>query len=206
MKFPKIKIFYNRLIDPFFIGYNKQYSKGGWDKWTAPTKEKVLQKTKELREEWKQYEKEILTAVYKITELEFKRNIIDVHIVSGSPRNMSKPLIISAHEPTENFVNTMTHELIHKLFSDNIHGKVYRNIFIDMFPKETTTTQSHVIVHAILKYIYLDVLKDENKLKENLIKSKKHSTNDYARAWEIVKKEGYLNLIEKFKKITRSHV
>ena len=200
MKFPEIKIFYSRLIDPFFIGYNKTYHKGGWDKWVAPSQEKVLAKTKELRELWRKEETRILTAVCKITELEFKRNIIDVHIVSGSPRDMSNPLIISAHNPKEDFISTLTHELIHKLFSDNIRvrEKVYPNIFKDMFPDEKATTQNHIIVHAILKYVYLDILKNEKRLENNI----KHSerTVDYKKAWEIVEEEGYLNLIEKLKK------
>jgi hypothetical protein len=198
MKFPEIKIFYSYLIDPFFIGYNKHYTRGGWDRWSPPTNDKILQKTTELREEWEKYEEKILTAIYKITNIEFKRNIIDVHIISGSPRNMSSPLIISSHNPTKDFINTLTHELIHKLFTDNVKGKVYRNIFIDMFPNETKLTQNHIIVHAILKYIYLDILKDEKRFKDNIKKSER--TPDYKKAWEIVEKEGYLNLIEKFKK------
>lgn len=198
MKFPEIKIFYNRLIDPFFIGYNKTYHKGGWDKWAAPTTEQVLLKTRELKKEWKKEETKILTAICEITELEFKRNLIDVHIVSGSPRNMSSPLIISAHNPTKEFINTITHELIHKLFTDNAKEKVYPNIFKDMFSDEGVSTQSHIIVHAILKYVYLDVLKNEKMLKDNIKKSEK--AGDYKKAWKIVEKEGYLNLIEKFKK------
>ncbi|MBU4536465.1 hypothetical protein KJ603_00290 [Patescibacteria group bacterium] len=188
----------------FFVGHNKTYSKGGWDKWTPPTEEEVLRKTRELKEEWKKYEKEILTAICEITDLGFKKNVIDAHIVSGSPRDMSSPLIISAHNPTNSFVNTMTHELIHKLFTDNARGidrgKVYPNIFKDMFPNEKATTQSHIVVHAILKYVYLDVLKDKKRLEKDRNKSKNHSTNEYNRAWEIVEEQGYLNLIEKLKR------
>lgn len=196
MEFPKIKIFYNSLIDPFFIGYNKQYEKNGWNNWVAPNQKEVLKKTEELKALWQEKETEILTALYKITDLEFKRNIIDVHIISGSPRDMSRPLIISSHNPKEDFINTLTHELIHKLFSDNKINKIF---FAKMFPTETTTTQNHIITHAILKYIYLDVLKDKKKLKNNLEKSKKSSNVDYLKAWKIVEEQGYLNLIKKFK-------
>ncbi|MCK4918515.1 MAG: hypothetical protein KAS02_01900 [Candidatus Pacebacteria bacterium] len=200
MKLPEIKIFYSRLIDPFFVGYNKHYLNNDWDKWVPPTQEEILIKTKKLREEWGQYEEKILTAICNVTELKFKRNIIDVHIVSGSPRDMSNPLIISAHNSIENFINTLTHELIHKLFSDN---KINKNIFMNMFPSETKITQNHIMLHAILKHVYIDILKNESKLKDNLEKSRKHPNNDYLKAWEIVEEKGYLNLIEEFKKTTR---
>ncbi len=201
MKFPEIKIFYSRLVDPFFIGYNKQYKKNGWDKWVAPSQEEILTKTKELRKLWKEKEVEILTAIYEVTGLQFRRNMIDVHIISGSPRDMSRPLIISSHKPKEDFIGTLTHELIHKLFSDN---KINKSFFTKMFPEETINTQNHIIVHAILKYLYIDILKNEEKLKNNLEKSKKHPNSDYSKAWEIVEEKGYLNLIEKFKKKTLS--
>jgi len=200
MQFPEIKIFYSRLLDPFFIGHNKTYSRGGWDKWEAPSKEEVLAKTKELRNEWQKYEEKILSALYEITELEFKRNLIEVNIVSGSPRDMSRPLIISAHNPTKDFINTLTHELIHELFTDNISEKIYPSIFKNLFPNEKKSTQNHVIVHALLKYIYLDVLKEPERFKRNTAKSQNNPASGYSRAWEIVEEIGYLELIEKFKK------
>lgn len=199
MKLPEIKIFYNGLIDPFFIAHNKHYEKNGWNKWVPPTKEEVLKKTEELRSLWKKDEETILTAMCDITNLNFKRNLIDVHIVSGSPRDISRPLIISAHNPKENFVASLTHELIHKLFSDNIENGVYKEIFKDLFSEETKTTQNHIILFAILKHIYLDVLKDKEKLKKLIEKSQNHTTDEYSRAWDILNKEGYQELIEKFK-------
>jgi hypothetical protein len=206
MKYPKIKIFYNHLLDPFFIGYAKQHNSRGWNRWTPPTKEKILERVKERKKEWRKYEKQILVAICEITELEFERNVIDVNIISGCPRDTSLPLIISSHNPIEQFVNTLTHELIHKLFSDSFSlKKISKTFFQEMFPNETKTVQNHIMVHAILKYIYLDVLKDKNKLDKNLEKSKKHAINknipnDYARSWEIVEEKGYLNLIEDFRK------
>ena len=68
-----------------------------------------------------------------------------------------------------------------------------------MFPEETSSVKSHVVVHSVLKYIYLDILRDKERLERNINNSKKHSTNDYIRAWEIVEKDGYIEIIKKFK-------
>lgn len=67
------------------------------------------------------------------------------------------------------------------------------------FLNEPDSVKNHIIVHSLLKYIYLNVLKDESRLEKNILRSKNHKTNEYARAWKIVEQEGYKNLIEEFK-------
>jgi hypothetical protein len=59
--------------------------------------------------------------------------------------------------------------------------------------------RKHVIVHAILKHIYLDILAEPNRLKENMESCKKHKTNDYVRSWEITDELDYMEVIEMFK-------
>lgn len=200
-KIPKIRIRYNRLLDPIFIFYcknNPELKNAGWNDWTPPSKEEVLKRVENYKIEWEKHENDILNGLCDITKLNFKKNIMDVHIVSGNPRQFSRPIIIKSGYMTDEFINVLIHEFIHELFSQNI-DIVYKDIFKDMFPNESRLTQNHVIAHAILKYIYLDVLKNEIHMKKNLEISKAHSTNDYARAWEIVEKRGYKELITEFK-------
>ena len=57
-------------------------------------------------------------------------------------------------------------------------------------------TKNHIFVHALHKEIYLKLF-DEKRLKRDIEKCQKHE--DYKRAWEIVEKEGYKNIIKEFR-------
>ena len=201
VKLPKITIKYGKLLDPIFVFYckNKQdLKKQGWNDWVPPAQEKIKQRIYDYRQEWGKSEEKILRGMCNILEMKFKRNIIDVYIVSGSSRQLSDPIVIKSGFKPNEFVDSLTHELIHKLFEDNIK-KFPIMILKEMFPNETDTTRNHVITHSVLKYIYLDVLKDKSRLERNLEVSRKHRTNDYARAWEIVEERGYVELIKLLK-------
>ena len=198
---PKIIISYNRFLDPIFVFYckhNPELKKSGWNDWIPPSVEEIKERVKNYREEWQKFGDKILKAVCDITGLSFQRDAIDVFVVSGNPRPFSHPIIVkSMYSPFE-FVDVIAHEIIHQLFSQNFK-KLHQDFFHEMFPKETNVVSNHVIVDAILKYIYLDVLNDEKRLIRNIENSKKHSTSDYSCTWEIVKKVGYKELINQFK-------
>jgi hypothetical protein len=197
-KLPKICIRYNHLIDPIFIEYCKHYPKGGWDSWVPPTKEEVLRRVGAYKAEWKKYEEKILNGLCDLLDLSFGECPIDVHIVSGNPRQISFPLIIKSGFTPDEFVNVFTEELTHRLFGLNKLGKAV--VFDDpKYEKETETTKKHVIIHSILKYIYLDILNEPKRLEMDLQSSKKHSPNEYGRSWDIVDKEGYKKIISDFK-------
>ncbi len=206
MELPKIRIKYNRFLDPIFTFYcknNPELKERGWNDWIPPEKEKILERVKKYEGEWVKYESVILSGICDILNLNFERNIIDVHIVSGNPRQFSNPIVIkSGFEPDE-FVDILTHELIHVLFQDNI-DIFPAQILDEMFSNETKAVKNHVLTHATLKFIYLDILADFSRLQRNILNSKKHSSPDYTRAWEIVENSGYQELIENLKKRYRS--
>ncbi|MEK7662470.1 MAG: hypothetical protein AAB355_03200 [Patescibacteria group bacterium] len=198
---PKIIIKYNRFLDPIFIFFcknNPELKKRGWNDWVPPEKEKILERIKNYKTEWVKYESEILRGMCSVLDINFKRNIIDVHIVSGNPRDFSDPLIIKSGYPPQEFVDILSHELIHILFQDNIE-KIPVRILSEMFPQESILVRNHVITHAVLKYIYLEILKDESRLNKNIKRSSDANMQDYTRAWEIVEKRGYRELIDEFK-------
>ena len=202
-KTPKIIIKYSQLIDPMFIFYcqnNPELKKRGWNEWVAPPKEEILKRVRNYNKEWSKYEKKILNGMCYILELDFKTNIINVHIVSGNPRSMSHPMIIKSGYPPDEFVDVLTHELIHVLLVLNASDKGITHYKIKKkHMNESQATRDHIIVHAVLKYIYLDILKQPYRLDRNLLKSKKHSTDDYSRAWAIVEQDGYRQIISDFK-------
>lgn len=54
MNLPKIRIKYNRFLDPIFTFYcknNPELKERGWNDWIPPEKEKVLERAKNYNEE-----------------------------------------------------------------------------------------------------------------------------------------------------------
>ena len=199
---PKIIIKYNRFLDPIFIFFcknNPELKKRGWNDWMPPGKKEVLERVKNYKTEWTKQGEEILQGICGTLNLDFQRNIIDVHVVSGIPRGFSEPIVVKSSFSPEEFVDTLSHELIHVLFQDNIE-KVPMSILSEMFPQENQLTKNHVITHAVLKYIYLEILKDHPRLDKNIKRSLDAGSQDYMRAWEIVEKKGYRELIDEFKR------
>lgn len=194
---PKIRIKYNRFLDPIFKAYIKSIPR--WKDWVEPTEAEVKERVKKYKEEWVKYEHIIIPQICAILNLDFKRNIIDAHIVSGNPRQFSDPIVIKSSFSPDEFVDVLIHELLHVLFQDNIDIFPV-SILEDIFPGESKTTKNHIITYATLKFLYLDVLRDNSRLERNILNSKKHSTSDYIRAWNIVDNKGYMEIITDFKK------
>lgn len=193
--FPTINIAYNRFLDPIFLEYCKHHPK--WKDWVPFSKEEVLARVEKYKEIWQKHEQVILTGICDFTGLNFKRNVIDVYVVTGNPRSFSRPLVLRSGYSEGEFIINLTHELIHALLSDNEEigtGK----LLLDRFPEESPLTRNHIIVNAVLKYVYLDILKNEKLLERNLFLSKSHGSIDYVRAWEIVEELGYKNVVPEF--------
>ncbi|MBU6431328.1 hypothetical protein KGQ29_03050, partial [Patescibacteria group bacterium] len=68
------------------------------------------------------------------------------------------------------------------------------------FQNENELTQSHILTHAILKFVYLDILENKEMLEKNIGRSSESSFLEYKRAWDIVEERGYKELITEFKK------
>lgn len=194
---PKIIIRYNRFLDPLCITYVKADPR--YVDIEIPSKELVLQRVETYKEVWNMHGLQIVEELQSVLGLLFQRNIIDVHIVSVIQQEFSRPIVIKSRLSPDEFIMTLTHELIHRIQAEN-SNIVLPEITKKMFPNESSTTRNHVLVHAVLTYIYLEVLKKEKLLLENKNKSEKHNTTDYTRAWEIVEEIGYKDVISMFKK------
>ncbi len=139
----------------------------------------------------------VLTGMCSVLDLQFKHNIIDVHVVSGLSRGFSSPLVIKSGYSKADFICTLMHELIHVLAQDN--NEILPDLDTEYYLEETRLVRNHIYTHAVLKYLYLEVLNDTSLLEANITNSKAHSTPDYTRAWEIVEREGFLNVIDNLK-------
>ena len=187
---PKIVIKYGNLIDPFF----KEYVKVQYPDYVFKTIDEVKSKVELFKEEWQKHENIFIESIYQKTGLEFKRNHIDCFIVSATPRDMSAPLIIRSRYSPPEFIDALYHELLHIFLSDN------KTKLSPLGVNESLTTKNHINTFALLKYLYLDVFNDNERL-EKVIKLTANLKNvDYDKAWSIVNNSDYQDIIKLFSK------
>lgn len=168
----------------------------------APSPEEFKEKVEERQALWGASGDMILNGMKKLTGLDFNEKIIDVYIVHGFHRAFSDPLVVSVKYSSVEFVDVLTHEIIHRLLTDNTdHIDVsawIRNKFKDV---DNTQAINHIFVHAVHEAIYRDVLYDPHRFEADVINCQKFP--GYKLAWEVVSKFGYKNIISDFKKENR---
>lgn len=159
--------------------------------------------TSEYRKAWAKKEEKILTGMQDIFGLTFYKPIIDVTLAPAfGPKSL--PLIINFFHKPDAFVDILTHELFHNLFTDNQYVQRDENsnlveVWRELFPEDLTQVALvHTPVHAGLKAIYLDVLNEPKRLERDIAECQQWP--DYKAAWEYVEKNDYKKIIEKFKK------
>lgn len=184
---PKINIKYGKLIDLFL----KEYVNVHYPGYKFPTESDVFVKVNLFKQAWFKRENVFVDFLNNTLGLNFKRNIIDCFVVSAIPRDMSSPLLIRSRWSGEEFVDVLMHELIHILFSDNKTKK----IVIDEVGLSQRTI-NHIMVFAVLKKFYLEILKDEKRLKKVMEKSTSPNNQEYLKAWNLVEKIGYQEVID----------
>lgn len=192
----KINIKYNQTLDPIFLAHFKSFEK--WKDASIPSKEKVIEHTKLYKIAWGKYEKIISDAIYEVLGLNFKRNIIDVNIVSRSVQPIANPVVISSGLSMAEFVFCLAHELMHVLYRDN--EKEYQNIFkyLSQYSEEIGVV-NHVMIYPFLKYIFSDVLNEPQELEHEINKGKEHKIDIYTKTWVIIEKVGYKTLMQQIK-------
>lgn len=185
---PKVRIEYGKFLDPIFLAYMK-HEKG---QTIFLSHEEVEGKIISYRNEWRRFEEHVLTGLQELLKLNFNQNIIDVYVVTSHERAFSNPMVIPAKYDADIFVDTLTHEIIHRIISDNAQGINFGPIFKDMFPDQTILSRNHIFVHAVHSYIYLDILKDEQRLRRNISRyDTVPENNTYRISWKVVLEKGY---------------
>lgn len=150
-----------------------------------------------FRASWEPVEKKLLRGMCRVLELQFYLNAIDVHVV-GYAKAFSNPLVLSSHYEADEAVDVLTHELIHRLLTDNTRQLNVSAIWSEMFQGEERLVRNHVLVHAVHEFLYREVLADPSRLKRDRSHATEHPA--YKRSWEIVAETGYKRIINSFKK------
>ncbi len=158
----------------------------------------VDKKVVAYKKEWGKYENKILQGLHKLTGLTFRQNIIDVYIAPGFAA-FSDPLVIGMKYSPKEFVDILTHELIHRLLTDNtkINSinliKKWKTLFGD---NHSQVTLVHIPVHSIHKAVILDVLKDPKRIDSDIKMMQKYKAMDYLKSWEYVNSGDYKKLVK----------
>lgn len=159
----------------------------------------------EYRAAWASKEQQILTGMQECMGLTFTDTAIDIALAPWTYGSaISFPLIVDMKRDADEFVDILTHELFHRLFSDNqiITSRGQRAQsrlkWNELFGDEHTSgTLVHIAVHAACKYIYLEVHGEEYRLQRDI----DHASElpDYAAAWNYVQAHDYKEIINKLK-------
>jgi hypothetical protein len=158
----------------------------------------INSKVDAYNEVWKPYETQILTAMCEILGIEFRQNIIDAYVLPFH-NSFSDPMVISTKYDSDRFVEIFTHELSHRLLTDNkklsdgrddVLLKMWSGLFGD---EHSIVTLIHIPVHAMLEYIFTDILDEPLRLERDIKMNQNYS--DYALAWSYVKENNYQKIL-----------
>lgn len=155
---------------------------------------------------WSQCGEDILKGICDILDLEFSQNSIDIYIAPWF-NPISDPMVVGpAFTSADALVNTITHELIHRLLTDNTTIAYNHDFLADwkqaFGANHEWNTLVHIPVHAVMKKLYLDVINRPDLLEFDIANTK--SNPPYAKAWQYVNNEGYDEIIDKLSISKRS--
>ncbi len=188
---PKIVFKYSLIYDEHWKEY---YALKKWEcSWYKP--EEIEGYIEDFKKIWCQKEQEILKELSEVSGLKWQEPVIVCYIV-GKCIPFSDPLTMHPYKDKTLFNDVLIHELIHQLFIQNEAEKAWEHIE-NKYPNESFRVRVHIVLNAILSHIYYKFY-DESRLKRDVARANTLESI-YARAWDIVQKEGYEKIIKEFK-------
>jgi hypothetical protein len=148
---------------------------------------------------WQPYEQKILTGMRELFGLEFHQNVIDVYIAPWFYA-FSDPMVLGVKFSDSEFIETLTHELLHRLLTDNTSVRKDDLSLLDGWKaivgdNHAKNTMIHIPVHAGLKAMYLDVLREPAHLASDIARCEKNEP--YKKAWEYVEANDYIDIVRR---------
>lgn len=194
---PKVRFKYGWLV----AGETSHVLNDTWGDGTPLRSDKeYFEITKKYEEWWRQDGDTILTAMTEVLGLQFHQSEIDIYVVPWF-NAISDPMIIGPAFPNQDeLVNTLTHELLHRLLTENTitdYTHDYLSGWKELFGDLEFNTLVHIPVHAAMKKVYLDKINRPDLL--DLDKQLVKDNPPYAAAWAYVDDKGYDEIINKLK-------
>ena len=165
-----------------------------------PKEREIVDYIYKVQRIWDKIGKKILKELEEVTKLEFKDDKIICYVV-GNAIPFHDPLTIPIYKKEYNyFIDTLIHEIIHILFTQEGNLKRAKKSWKYIFTKyknETFDTKIHIPLHAVHTYIYNKFFSME-RLEHDIVEL--YNIKAYRRSWDIVNKEGYGRIMEEFVK------
>lgn len=195
MKLPEIRIKNAWLLrDNASVHLNELWGNGE----ALRSDEEYAEIVDKYRTAWKPVETQILTYVCEQLGLEFRQNIIDVYIAPWFYA-FSDPVVLGVIFTPEEFVDNLTHELIHRLLTDNTsipHDYLIADDWKKLVGKDHSfDTLVHIPVHAVHKSVYLDLFKSEKRYQHDKATVAENKAADYVESWKYVDSHDYKKLV-----------
>jgi len=196
MKTPKVEFEYSWIYDQNL----REWLKAPKDK-NTPTPNEVWKFIKWAEPRWRKREKAVLTEMSKVAKLPWKEDKIICYVV-GWAIPFSQPLTIPMYTKPdkEYFFDVLTHELIHNLFvqpGNFERSKAAWKYSNTKYKDENQNVQVHIPLHAMHEHLFRK-FSGEKRLQQEY-NSMKH-LSAYKRSWDIVRRDGYENIIQEFTK------
>jgi len=148
-----------------------------------------------LELKWRKIEKKILKELSCVTGLKWQESHIYIYITSGVVC-FSSPLTMTILDDIDFMLDTLVHELIHRIISENENWQIIEkrwNKLIGKHKRESLNVRIHVPIHAIHKHIFLKFF-NQKRLETEIERVK--DDKDYARAWALVEKQDHKEIIK----------
>ena len=196
---PKVIFRYSWIYDEVFKELKgKKRSK-------YPSRVKIFNYIEKLEKTWRKNEKEILKEIAKSHGLRWQERFIYCYLTTEGLISFSEPTTLliyskNSFRKIDFVIDILTHELIHRIISPKENWQRCEKAweYIDRkYKKESFTTKIHIRIHAVHSHIYLKFY-GKKRLERDIEWMQKY--RDYKRAWGIVQKEGYQNIIKEFRK------
>lgn len=158
------------------------------------------------RREWAKYEELILAKMTSRLGLSYYKSVIDVNLADYFIPQ-SQPIIMHFRNEPDEFVDVLTHELIHVLLTDNERYQSFSSDFDllaewgQIFGKHDFNTLVHIPVHAIAQHVYLDVLGEPRRLERDISNANKKGREAYREAWGYVRDQDHNEIIDQVAEI-----
>jgi hypothetical protein len=165
-----------------------------------PSEKDIKQRVTNIERGWKMYGPKLLKEMARITRLSWHQKITTCYLVTGIKMAWSDPLTMNTRKDPRGAIHTLTHEMIHRLFSEEENDKkIDQNwkTFLRKYPKEDILTKNHIFLQAVHEHL-LRKFFNEQELKGVVAFDQKNPL--YARSWEIVNKEGYQTILAQLTK------
>lgn len=172
------------------------------------SKDEVLVKQEEFRNEWRKNGEKIVNKILEISELKIERRNLDVYITGVPARSFSSPIVVYAGKDTADFIRVLIHEIVHIVLNEGLGDskKYLEEVLANLFPSETKLTQIHILVYAIMGTVFEEVLSNVDMMSSEIRDAANFKTSEYKNALDICINNGYKNILDKIKMEYKKHM